>query len=246
MPFTIVLHQACFSDHYFQRARGFAANPYPCIGLYRFLNLTLLSHPLYPDILKRLRNNVQSVYIDLGCCFGQDMRQLIVDGVPSTQLIGVDIAAPLLELGYELFKDRDTLKSQFFIADVFAGGTAWNVLEEKKADIIHCSAFLHLFPLPQQTVAATNISRLVRPNGIIVGRQAGSIKPGEYRGTKEEGTTFRHDVGSFQQMWDEVGLATDTEWKVTGSLDRVGMVERNTAIEDENSRRLLFTVTRLR
>jgi len=228
------------------RARAFAVNPYPCIGHYRFLNLTLLSHPLYPDILKRLRDDADSVYLDLGCCFGQDMRQLVADGVPSTQLIGLDIEAPLIELGYELFKDRDTLKSQFVVADVFAGGATWAALQEKKADIIHCSAFFHLFPLQHQTMAALNISSLVRPNGIIVGRQSGSITPREYPGMAAGSTSYRHDVDSFQGVWNVVGTATETEWKVTGSLDRVGMVSKNNVIEDENSRRLLFTVTRLR
>lgn len=177
------------------------------------------------------------------------MRQLVADGVPSEQLIGLDIEGPLIELGYELFKDRDTLKSQFLIADIFAVATqdrAWIELEEKKADVIHCSAFFHLFPLPQQIVAARIVARLVRPNGIIVGRQSGSIKPSEYPAIAEGSTSFRHDINTFQSMWNEVGRATDTQWKVSGSLDSVGMVGKKNAVEDENSRRLLFTITRTR
>ncbi|KAJ5720177.1 hypothetical protein N7493_007055 [Penicillium malachiteum] len=34
-----------------------------------------------------------------GCCFEQDLRQLVYDGVPSAQLIGLDIEGPLLDLG---------------------------------------------------------------------------------------------------------------------------------------------------
>jgi len=177
------------------------------------------------------------------------MRQLVADGVPSAQLIGLDIEGPLIELGYELFRDLDTLQSKFLVADIFAGatqGVAWTELEEKKADVIHCSAFFHLFPLRQQIEAAKNIARLVRPNGMIVGRQSGSVKPSEYPAIAEGSTSFRHDISTFQSMWDEVGRVTDTEWKVTGSLDSVGMVAKKNAVEDENSRRLLFTVTRMR
>lgn len=178
------------------------------------------------------------------------MRQLVADGVPSSQLIGLDIEAPLIELGYELFKDRSTLQSQFLVADIFAGdaqGTKWTDLEEKKADIIHCSAFFHLFPLPQQTEAAKNVARLVRPNGIIVGRQSGSVKPGEVPAIAKGSTSFRHDINTFQAMWYEVGRATGTEWRVSGTLDEVGMlVGKKNAVEDENSRRLLFTITRMR
>ena len=83
-----------------QREQGFASNPYPCIGLYRFLNLTLLTHPLYNAILQRLKSSDAS-YLDLGCCFGQDLRQLVNDGVPSERLVGLDIAEPLIERGYD-------------------------------------------------------------------------------------------------------------------------------------------------
>jgi SAM-dependent methyltransferase len=169
--------------------------------------------------------------------------------VPSEQLTGLDIEAPLMELGYEFFLDRETLKSKFLVADIFKGaeqGEPWTSLEKEKADIIHCSAFFHLFPLPDQIRAAKNVARLVRPNGIIVGRQSGSVKPGEVPAIAEGSTSFRHDISSLQSMWDEVGRATDTEWKVSGTLDTVGMIAKKNAVEDENSRRLLFTITRVR
>ncbi|KAI9730786.1 MAG: hypothetical protein M1818_008066 [Claussenomyces sp. TS43310] len=232
-----------------QRERGFAANPYPCIGHYRFLNLTLLSHPLYTDIIRCLRKDPSTLYLDIGCCFGQDLRQLVADSIPSEQLIGLDIEAPLMELGYDLFQDQQTLKSKFIVADVFKGpeqGEPWTSLEQAKVDVIHCSAFFHLFPLPDQVRAAKNIARLVRPDGIIVGRQSGSIKPSEVPAIAAGTTSFRHDISTFQALWDEVGRDTSTEWNVTGTLDSVGMISKKNAVEDENSRRLLFTVTRLR
>jgi len=113
-----------------------------------------------------------------------------------------------------LFKDRGTLLSQFLVADIFAGaaqGAVWTDLEEKKADVIHCSAFFHLFPLQQQIVAAKNMAHLVRTNGIIVGRQSGNVKPSEVPAIAEGNMSFRHDITTFQQMWDEVGRSDDTE-----------------------------------
>ncbi|KAI9830511.1 MAG: hypothetical protein M1819_005469 [Sarea resinae] len=232
-----------------QREKGFAANPYPCIGHYRFLNLTLLTHPMYSSILHRLSQDPSNLYIDLGCCFGQDLRQLVADGVRSEQLIGLDIEASLMELGYDLFMDRETLKSRFLVADIFRGaeqGEPWTSLEQKKADIVHCSAFFHLFPLAEQLHVAKIIARLVRANGIIVGRQSGSTKPSEMPAIAEGSTSFRHDVSTFQSMWDEVGRETSTKWEVSGTLDTVGMIGKKSTVEDENSRRLLFTITRVK
>ncbi|KAJ5247766.1 hypothetical protein N7468_002749 [Penicillium chermesinum] len=223
-------------------------NPYPCIGHYRFLNLTLLTHPLYQEIIRRLKSNPSSVYLDLGCCFGQDLRQLVQDGVPSSQLIGLDIEGPLMDLGYELFLDQKTMESKFLVADIFKGesqGEPWTSLVANGADVIHCSAFFHLFPLNEQIEAAKNIAQLVKKGGIIVGRQSGSVKPGEVPAIKPGSTSFRHDVETLTKMWDQVGSETGTKWKVEGSLDEVGMKGKKNPVEDENSRRLLFTITRL-
>ncbi|CAI7596735.1 unnamed protein product [Penicillium manginii] len=77
------------NNNNYQRARGFAANPYPCTWHYRFLNLTLLTHPLYESILARLKYDHSAIYLDRGCCLGQDLRQLVLDGVPSSQLIAL-------------------------------------------------------------------------------------------------------------------------------------------------------------
>ncbi|KAJ5083211.1 hypothetical protein N7456_012638 [Penicillium angulare] len=230
------------------RADGFAANPYPCIGHYRFLNLTLLTHPLYDSILMRLKSNPNSIYLDLGCCFGQDLRQLVYDGVPSSQLTGLDIEGPLMSLGYQLFLDQETLDSRFLVANIFKGesqGEPWTGLLATGADIIHCSAFFHLFPLQEQIEAAKIIGKLVRKNGMIVGRQSGSVKPAEVPAIKPGSTSFRHDVSTLAEMWNKVGEETGTKWKVEGSLDQVGIKSKTTsAVEDENSRRLLFTITR--
>lgn len=190
-----------------------------------------------------------ATYLDIGCCFGQDLRQLVQDGVPSEHLIGLDVEAPLMELGYDLFLDRATLQARFVVADVFQGaaqGKAWEELEARGGmDVVHCSAFFHLFPLAAQEAAAQQVSRLVkRDGGVIVGRQIGSVAPGDVAAIQAGTASYRHDVASFRAMWDRVGEATQTRWKVEGTMDMVG-IDPSSPVEDANSRRLLFTVTRL-
>ena len=208
-----------------QRERGFASNPYPCIGLYRFLNLTLLTHPFYNTILGRLRCP-DATYLDIGCCFGQDLRQLVQDGIPSQRLIGLDIEGPLMETGYDFFLDRTTLQSRFLVADVFKGaaqGAVWTDLEKCGINVLHCSAFFHLFTLAEQISAAKNIARLLEQDGVIVGRQIGSVKPGDVPAIKEGSSSYRHDVETFDAMWRQVGEATQTRWEVLGIMDMVGI-----------------------
>ncbi|KAI1346758.1 hypothetical protein F5Y01DRAFT_308064 [Xylaria sp. FL0043] len=216
------------------RNKGFAANPYPCIGRFRFIKLTLLDHPLYGTILQRLKQP-DSTYLDIGCCFGQDLRQLVFDGVPSDHLIGLDVAQPLIELGYDLF-----------LADVFQGSaqSGWAELEKRGIDVLHCSAFFHLFPLDQQLAAARQISKLLKKGGVIVGWQSGNMKPGNVAGIPQDSYSYRHNVSTLNKMWRRVGEDTQTQWKVEGTLDMVG-IDPESPVENEDSRRLLFTITRL-
>ena len=83
--------------------------------------------------------------LDIGCCFGQDPRQLVADGAPSENIYGLDIEGPLIDIGYDLFMDRGWLKSTFIVGDVYNPSTNWSQLLDKM-DIINASAFLHLFP----------------------------------------------------------------------------------------------------
>lgn len=103
---------------------------------------------------------------------------------------------------------------------------------------------LPLFPLAAQQAAAQQIARLVRPGGVIVGRQIGSVAPGDVPAIREGSSSYRHDIATFATLWDRVGEATGTQWRVQGTMDMIGI---NTAspVEDKNSRRLLFTVTRV-
>ncbi|KAI0112400.1 hypothetical protein GGR51DRAFT_506906, partial [Nemania sp. FL0031] len=151
-----------------------------------------------------------------------------------------------MELGYDLFIDRHLLHSRFLVADVFLGSTqtAWERLAEQGFDVVHCSAFFHLFPLGQQVAAAIQIAKLLKKGGIVVGRQTGSVKPGDVAAIQKQSYSYRHDVSTFDDMWRRVGEETQTKWRVEGTLDMVG-INPDRLFENEDSRRLLFTVIRL-
>ena len=51
-----------------------------------------------------------------GCCFGQEIRKLAYDGAVQSNLYGCDPRSEFFNLGYRLFRDRDTLKSTFIEA----------------------------------------------------------------------------------------------------------------------------------
>lgn len=198
------------------RDRAWAVQPYPCIGLFRFLSLGLTRHSAYPEVLDRLKAG-QSL-LDLGCCFGQELRPLVAAGVPSKNLYASDLRQEYWDLGYDLFKDRDTLESTFIAGDIFDDSEEAPLNELKgKLDIVYTGSFFHLFSWDQQFQIATKVISLLKPvkGSLVLGRHMGSsvAAPASRRDTPGA-TIWRHDAESWAVLWKLVGNYTDTRWEV--------------------------------
>ena len=184
--------------------------------------------------------------LDLGCCFAQDLRKLVYDGAPASSLYGVELESQYLDLGYELFLDKDTFGAKFILANVLDEEGPLDELDGKM-DIVHLGLFLHLFDLEEQRKICERIVRLLKKEkGVLVlGTQLGNIKPKEVP-FGEGKMVFRHDEKSFESLWTEVGERTGSEWKVTATMDYgLGVGTRKRPWDDENTRRLVFEVERI-
>ena len=162
-------------------------------------------------------------FLDLGCCVGQVLRKLVVDGADSTRLFGVDLEPAFLRLGYELFRDGDRFKATLIAGDVLAesrpGVDDGGLLAlDGKIDIVHAGAFFHLFSWKKQVQAAVRLVRFLRaknPNVFIWGRHMGVDVAGNRLAVRDTGEErFLHNAASWQTLWDEVGTATGTKWRV--------------------------------
>lgn len=76
----------------------------------QILELDLHRMSIYPEILERVKFGDK--FLDLGCALGQELRHLVHDGAPSTNLYGCDLTPDLINVGYDLFNDHATLQSQ--------------------------------------------------------------------------------------------------------------------------------------
>lgn len=183
--------------------------PYPCLGRWGFLEFSIRQNPIYNEIVDKCKNEGATV-IDFGCCLGQDIRQLIFDGVPIKQIRGYELDHFFLEQGYQLFKDEQTMKDNhvFQSADIFDD----QLLEKiQAADYLYVGSFIHLFNAQTQKEVCRRLIRLSK--NAIFGRQVGSLIAKEYPrppGTGSE-NMMCHSPESFQQMWNEV---TNGQWIV--------------------------------
>lgn len=168
---------------------------------------------------------------------------MVYDGAPSASLYGVDSEDAFLSLGYDLFKDRNKLKSTFIAGDIFSMDLT---SIQGTIDIVQASAFFHLFNRPKQLLVVQKFISLLRPvpGSVVIGSHLGSLKPAEYQ-PPDRPVTFRHNPESFAELWKEAGVASGSRWKVDSSLDTVGIAGNEHMFWAEpNTRRIVFTVTR--
>lgn len=209
------------------------------------MDFSLAKSTLYPSILDKVKSG--SKLLDLGCCFAQDLRKLVHDGAPGSSLYGAELEERYLELGYELFCDRETFTPKLVVADIFDKDGALKQIDGQM-DIVHLGLFLHLFDLEEQRTICERITKLLKKEkGVLVlGFQLGNLQP-KHIPFGASKSVFRHDAKTFENLWKEVGERTDSEWKVNVTMDEgLGVADRTRTWDDDLTRRLVFSVERIR
>ena len=119
-------------------------------------------------------------------------------------------------MGYDLFLDKETLRTKFIAGDVFDPDASIGQLDGK-IDIINAAAFFHLFNWDGQVKIAKRFVSLLNSEAgvLVIGRQVGNVEAGEYsdRGLSDK-TRYKHNDESFRRMWKLVGDETGTNWRV--------------------------------
>ncbi|KAI0533009.1 hypothetical protein GGR58DRAFT_488267 [Xylaria digitata] len=198
------------------RDKAWAVFPYGAIGSFRFLDMNLtLQDPLFHAVTRRLKSPESTEgFLDVGCCLGHVVRQLISEGVPSERLYGTDLQARFLDLGYDLFRDRETTKPTFVSGDMLREEDPGLEILVGKVDIIYASAFFHLFEREDQIKAAKRMVGFLKPdnqNAMIFGHNGGPKIQGWEKYVLNE--------KSWGIMWDEVGKATGTSWRTEMNVE---------------------------
>lgn len=175
---------------------------------------------MFPEVLKRLQiESPEQKLLDLGCGFGQDIRNLVTLGVDPKRLVGLDINPAMINFGYELFGDRDKLETEFIIADMLdASSIPEHLLDQ--FDFIFASLSIHLFNWDRQVQATVNAIKLLKPTpgSILFGIQVGRAKGKEMFIDVTIPDIFIHDPQTYRDLWKEVGKRTGTSWEVSAEL----------------------------
>lgn len=230
-----------------QRDKAWQVFPYPCVGEFGFLDLNLCQRAAYQRILCKLKAHPGARHLDVGCCVGQDIRRLVYDGVPSSQIVGLELERGFVELGYDLFLDNpETLHTQFVIGNMLDDGNAELNALEGTFDTFHVGLVLHLFNLQEQVKFLKRIMKLSKRDTtvLVVGHCIGHVDGVEVTSTRGE-LTMRHNLETWEKLWHQVSEETGTKWKLRTDMDDlVGFGPRHTKWRDPERRRILFEAER--
>ncbi|KAI5917884.1 hypothetical protein F4810DRAFT_694364 [Camillea tinctor] len=225
------------------RDKAWDIYPYPCIGQFRFLNLTLHNHPSYTAILQLLKGG-EAKYLDVGFCLGQDIRKLVADGVPSQNIYGAEIESPFIDLGYELWRDKDTLQAHLMQADAL---TLENSLRDLQGtiDYVHLGMVLHVFDRPKQILLLENCMRFLntdKQGAMILGEAVGDVE-----GLQTSAGYFMHNDLTLRQLCTEISERTGQQLECHVTLDEgMSMPDAERKCGVNRSRRLAFEIRLLR
>eukprot|EP01120_Amphizonella_sp_Union-15-10_P016780 TRINITY_DN9055_c0_g1_i1.p1 TRINITY_DN9055_c0_g1~~TRINITY_DN9055_c0_g1_i1.p1 ORF type:complete len:254 (+),score=28.25 TRINITY_DN9055_c0_g1_i1:96-857(+) len=159
------------------RTKALEVCDYRCIREWRFLETRINTNPIYPKVLPNLQNKT---ILDLGCCFGTDIRRLLYDGAKAQNIVGVDQYSQFLEFGFELFGDKELLQNRFIVSDFLVDNLAKRLTENNfpiSFDVIYASSILHLLTDEECKQFLKLAFSLLNPGGIFFGQSVGASTP---------------------------------------------------------------------
>ena len=194
------------------REKALRSFEYGCIRGGRFIYPQIIKHPNWKLDIEPIL--LSSNILDIGCCFGTDIRYCINYGCNPKQVLGVDIERDFIDLGFDYFGDRDILHNRFIIINVINNNgqtfidKALKMNNNSLFDIVQISNVYHLLTKKEGEIMMKVAVKLVnKSKGIIFGSAMGCKNEGvSYRKDK---LRYLHSKSSFEKLMKECGNFED-------------------------------------
>jgi SAM-dependent methyltransferase len=137
---------------------------YPRI-LMRMGNPNILKHMQFQEILQ-----LKSDFLDYGCGTGDDIRALVKNGYPPQKIVAYDVNWNNINLGFDLYLDRDTLGIRFMVSEGFP-------FHPSTFDVVYSGSVIHVLRTTQAVKKYIfNACAVLKPAGILFGSTLGFRK----------------------------------------------------------------------
>ncbi|KLO19847.1 hypothetical protein SCHPADRAFT_912505 [Schizopora paradoxa] len=214
------------------QTKAFKEFPYPCIRVFEFMKLKLARLPVYQQFLELGKSRKGGIFLDLGCCFGNDSRKAVMDGWPVENVLASDLQSKFWEYGHELFiSTPETFPARFVPGDIFdpkfleehepftnPPSSLAPTLDQVRSDkslnglrghvsAVFTGAFSHLFDEEKQAEVARKLAGLLspEPGSMLIGVQGGRKKKGLFEPSingKKEYRMFCHSEKTWKELWE--------------------------------------------
>ncbi|CAO1605317.1 hypothetical protein XANCAGTX0491_008838 [Xanthoria calcicola] len=137
-----------------------------------------------------------------------------------------DIVSTFWDLGFDLFCDKTFFNPHFIEADILDSESPLKELKGKM-DILLFNQVFRLFNRKRQLKMAKNLVQIGTAEVWIVGWQVGSshgrsvpvgIQSGAPSASAESERRLFHNYQTWQELWEQVGEETGTQWAVDTSM----------------------------
>ncbi|KAI0059928.1 hypothetical protein BV25DRAFT_1828338 [Artomyces pyxidatus] len=215
---------------------AYAVFPYSSIRSFTFTRMTISRLPGYREVLTLAKEMANPILLDVGCCFGVDIRKAIHDGWPADQVVATDIVPEFWDLGHKLFRSSaSTFPVPFLAGDIFDSDILTTIPPaydaptaappdfatlhslnplHHRVTAIHASAIFHLFPQDRQLALAHALAALLSPapGSTIFGWSTGKDEAGfvEFEGGVSHPRQYCHSPESWAQLWNGGVFETGT------------------------------------
>ncbi|KAF8736768.1 hypothetical protein AX14_014002 [Amanita brunnescens Koide BX004] len=115
------LEEEALKDHIRSiQTKAYQVVPYPCIKNFNFIRLKISHSRAYHWALQLSKDRKDAILLDVGCCFGCDLRKAVADGWPVENVVGFDVLKAFWDYGHELFlSTHESFPAAFVAGDIF-------------------------------------------------------------------------------------------------------------------------------
>lgn len=137
---------------------------YPHI-LMRVGKPNIRKHSRYSDILQK-----KVSLLDYGCGTGDDIRALVHDGYPREKIVGYDVNWSSINLGFDLYLDRDMWTDRFVVSKKFP-------FQPSTFDVVYSGSVLHVLGIKREVkIYVSNAYSVLKSTGVFFGSTLGFEK----------------------------------------------------------------------
>lgn len=121
-------------------------------------------HFFYPRVLEN-----PGRLLDYGCGTGDNVRQLLRDRFPKERITAFDITQGSIDLGFDLYRDREEIGGLFLVVDRFPFGAG-------SFDLVYSASVLHVITDDRELGEyLAHAYATLRPGGFLFGSTAGML-----------------------------------------------------------------------